>query len=312
MIMRASTLLLLAGLALFAAKGVAQTGVQPAPPSTTGQTAPAPAGAHTPEAPLPQLAAFMAQVRDRQRGAEAAERDYIYRESVREDDDDSHGNVKKTTTTDYEIFWINGVRVTRKLALNGNPLSPNEQKKENERIDKRVAEVKARRDKATSQGRDPEAHSGDEISFSRMVDLGDFTHEHREFIAGRPTIVVDYTGNPSSKTNNALEGIFHELSGTVWIDEQDKVIQHLEGEFSHPFKIGGGLVASVSQGTTFRFTAVKINNEVWLPASFEGHGHARALLLLSVTGGQSGRFFDYRKFKATSTISPAFSAVASS
>ena len=95
------------------------------------------------------------------------------------------------------------------------------------------------------------------------------------------------------------------MAGTLWIDEQDRTLQHLEGRFVNTFKIGGGLLADISKGTSFTARNLRINNEVWLPAAIEAHGHIRFLLFFNIDGNLSMRTSDYKKFKVTSTILPA-------
>jgi hypothetical protein len=262
------------------------------------------------EKPLPDIPTLMRQVESNQRAFEAIEKDYIYRESSHFDSLDSHEGVKKSQSRDFEIFWINGVRVARTLAKDGKPLSADEATKENERIDSEVKKARERRDKADAQGKETDSRGHDEITASRILELGAFSNPRREQINGRDTIVVDYTGDPQAKTRNAAENAFRELAGTVWVDEQDKTLQHCEGHFDHDFKVGGGLVASVKQGTWFKFSARKINDEVWLPESLEFDGHARYLLFFSINGHGTVRASDYRKFKATSTILPGVTTVA--
>jgi hypothetical protein len=261
------------------------------------------------ERPLPDIPTLMRQVEANQRASEALERDYIFREFTRLDKLDSKDAVKKTDSRDFEIFWINGVRVARTVAKDGKPLSPEEAKKENDRIDSEVKKARERRDKADAAGKETDSHGRDEITASRILELGSFSNPRRQQVNGRDTIVVDYTGDPHAKTRNTAENAFKELAGTVWIDERDKTLQHCEGHFDHDFKIGGGLVASVKQGTWFRFSARKINGEVWLPDSVEFDGHARYLLFFSFNGHGSLQASDYRKFKATSTILPGVATV---
>ncbi len=247
----------------------------------------------------------MRQVEARQGQAEAQQKDYIYRELNRFDQLDGAGNTKKTHSREYEIFWLNGVRVARLLQKDGRDLSPDEQKKESERIDKEVIKARERRDKADAQGRQTDSGGHDEISFSRILELGKFSNARRESIRGRDTIAVDFTGDPKAKTRNAMEGVFRELAGTVWVDEQDKAIQHLEGHFVNNFKLGAGLLVNVHQGTWFKANFTKINDEVWLPEAVEGVGHVHYMLFFSVDGNFQGHTFGYRRFKATSRIVPA-------
>jgi len=256
------------------------------------------------EKPLPGIPTLMRQVEANQRTAESLEQHYLFDQSTVFDTLDSHNGVKKTESRDFEIFWLNGVRVARLLKKNGKPLTPGELKEENDRIDKIVAKARERREKADAAGVETDSHGVNEITVSRILELGTFSNPRREIVDGRPTIVVDYLGDPHAKTRNAAEGAFKELAGTVWIDEADHALQHLEGHFDHDLKIMGGLAAEVKQGAWFKATFAKINNEVWLPTSVEANGHARYLLFFTLSGHLQLHTSGYRKFKATSTVLP--------
>ena len=266
-------------------------------PETTGQRA------------LPDIPTLMRQVEANERKSEAIQQNYLYDQSGTFDEQKSNGDIKKTDSREFEIFWLNGVRIARLIKQDGRPLSPDELKKEDERIDGIVKKARERRDKADAEGKETDSHGHDEITLARILELGTFSNPRRRTIAGRDTIVVDYLGDPKAKTHNPAEGALKELAGTVWVDEQDQAIQHVEGHFNNDFKVGGGLLINVRKGTWFKATNVKINDEVWLPQSIEGDGHARYLLFFSLNGHFQGHTSGYRKFKATSTILPGLSPV---
>ncbi len=246
----------------------------------------------------------MRQVETNQRLAESVEKDYLYREDSTLNELDKSGHVKKTEERAFEIFYIEGVRVARLIRKDNKDLSPDELAKENVRIDKEVAKAKDRRAKADTSGKETDTDGHDEITASRILELGTFSNPRRILVAGRPTIEIDYNGNPNAKTHNAGEGAIKLITGIVCVDEQDKFIQHAEGHFTDNYKVGGGLVADISKGTSFAATNLKINNEVWLPGHFEAHGHIRYLLFFSINGDAKITTSGYHKFKATSTILP--------
>jgi hypothetical protein len=248
----------------------------------------------------------MREVETHQRLAESIEKDYLFREDSTFNELNGQGAVKKTEERAFEIFWLQGVRVVRLVRKDNKDLTPDELKKENDRIDKEVAKAKEKREKADESGKETDSHGHDEITLSRILELGTFSNPRREQVNGRPTILVDYTGNPGTKTHNPGEAALKALAGTIWVDEQDKAVQHLEAHFIDNFKVGGGLVVSVHQGTAFTLTNVRINNEVWLPGTLDAHGQARYLLFFSLNGDAHIRSSDYRKFKATSTLLPNF------
>ncbi len=255
---------------------------------------------------MPDVAVLMHEVEDRQREAEAKEKEYLYREAERVETLDGHGGVKKTESREYDVFWLDGVVVRKLVKEDGKELSAEGQKKESERIDKEVAKAKERKERATAKGQVTDANGHEEITVSRMLELGRFTNPRRQVVNGRETILVDFTGDPKAKTRNPAESAIHEMGGTVWVDEQDRAIQHLEGRFLNNFKIGGGLLVSVKKDTSFVLTQVKVNDEVWLPQDGEIDGQARLLLLFSVNGRFRIHDSDYRKFKATATILPGY------
>jgi hypothetical protein len=259
--------------------------------------------------PLPDIEELMHAVETNQRAAETIEKDYLYRSSWTLKELDGHGGVKKTETEEYDVFWVEGVPVHRLMKKNGKELSAEEQRTENERIDKEIVKVKEKRRKADEKGKETGPHGEEEVTVSRLLELGRFTNARRLQWNGRDTIAVDFAGDPNAKTKTRFEEVIRDMVGTAWVDEQDRTLVKAQGHFLNSFKIGGGLVANIQKGTSFSMEQRKINNEVWLPAMVEGQGEARTLLFFNLHGSVQGVESDYRKFKATSTILPVESTV---
>lgn len=261
------------------------------------------------ERPLPDIPKLMHDVEVNQKAEEAIEKDYLYRSSQMEQEMDSHGGIKKTETREYDVFWVNGVPVHKMTKKNGKELSEEEKKKEGEKIDKEVAKATAMRAKANAKGKETDPHGNELITVSRLLELGSFTNARRVQWSGRDTIVVDFTGDPKAKTRSRMEDVIRALAGTAWVDENDHILVKAQGRFLNNFKVGGGLVVNIQKGTSFEMEQRKVNDEVWLPSTLEGHGTARALLFFSFNGSVRAVASDYRKFKATSTVLPGMSTV---
>ncbi|HEX2918945.1 MAG TPA: hypothetical protein VHN81_10510 [Edaphobacter sp.] len=254
---------------------------------------------------MPDIPSLMREVEEHQRQSERLQRDYLYREVARQ----QRSNGRKGETREYDVFWLKGVQVHRLVRKDGKELTPEEQRKESERIDKDVAKALERKRRADAEGKETDSEGREEVTVSRFLELGTFSNPRRELLNGRSTIVVDYAGNPKAKTRNRLESVIRDLAGTIWIDDEDRAISRLDGHFADSFKVGGGIVMSIQKGTTFSMQQIKVNNEVWLPSRIEANGAARVLLLLHFEGGVLITESDYRKFKATSTILPAAASV---
>jgi hypothetical protein len=255
--------------------------------------------------PLPPTTQLLLDSERNQKAAEAASKDYTYHVHTEQQELDHNGNIKKTITTDSESLTIDGVRIDRIVARNGKPLTPDEAQKENDRIDKEIAKAKARRAKLAGKGEDTDARGDQILTVSHILELGTFSNPRRIDLNGRPTIVLDYTGDPNAKTRNESEKVFRDLVGTAWIDEQDRILVRGQGHFLHDFKIGGGLVLNVHQGFSFDFNATHITGNIWLPTTIDAQGSARILLVDSINGRFHLTASDYRKFSTSTTIIPS-------
>ncbi len=279
--------------------GVCQSAGSEASPSQVEQM-PA-AGAK----PLPDIVGLMRDVEANQRRLEAVEKNYIYRSVATRQEQGSGGQIKKTTVTEYDNFWVSGVPVRRMTRKDGKPLSADEIAKEDERIDKIAAKAAEKRSQADAKGKETDPRGNEEVTVSRLLELGAFTNPRRVQVNGRDAIAVDFAGDPRAKTRNRAEEVIRDLAGTAWIDEQDHVLERVEGHFVNSFKIAGGLVASVQKDTHFAMDQIKVNDEVWLPARFEGEGSFHALLFFGFNGGVKMVNSDYRKFRTSSTLRPS-------
>jgi hypothetical protein len=284
---RLTLLLLLASAAAFAQQPASPPVAQPAPATDN---------------PSPSAQDLLLDVERNQKASEAANKDYTYHVHLEQQELDRSGKIKKTTTIDSESLTIDGIRVDRTVARDGKLLSPKDVQKESDRLDKEVAKAKERREKRATEGKPTDARGDDLLTVSRILELGAFSNPHRVNLNGRPTIVLDYAGDPNAKTHNETEKVFRDLVGTAWVDEQDHVLVRGQGHFLHDFKVGGGLVLNIHQGFSFDFAAAHITDNIWLPATIDAQGGARLLLF----DGINGRFHlvtsDYRKFHTRSTI----------
>ena len=228
--------------------------------------------------------------------------DYTYHVHVEQQRLRKDGSVKQTEVTDSESLTLDGVRVNRVVERNGQPLTAEEQAKESDRLDKEVAKVRERRAKALAAGEKTDPRGDTVITVSRLLQLGSFSNERRVDFGGRPTIVLDYAGDPKAKTRSQAETVVRDLVGTVWIDEADRVLVRGQGHFLNDFKVGGGLLADVRKDSNFSFEAKRVNDAVWLPATIDGKGSVRILLVSGFDGQLHLTASDYRRFRTSATI----------
>lgn len=253
-------------------------------------------------APLPDIRQLMREVQDHQKLLDKVRESYTYTSLQTTQDIDANGQVKKTETEENEDFFVNGHVIERTVKKNGQPLNDHDQQKETERVTRLV-------EKAEKTPRD-QPLEGPSISVSRLLEIMDVRNERRLSYHGRPTIVFDFVGRKDAKTHGLAEDASKKLAGTVWIDEADRQVAHLEVSFDDNFRIAGGLFASVQKGSNFRFDQAPVNHlndkdasseanengELWLPTGGEGTMQARVLLLKNFRQHFIERDYDYKRF----------------
>lgn len=244
--------------------------------------------------PLPAIRELMQQVQEHQKQLDKIRENYTYTSYQVVQDIDSNQQVKKTESSEYNDFFVHGHVIERKVKANDKLLNEHDQQKETERLTKLV-------EKAEKTPRD-QPLEGPTISVSRLLDIMDVRNERRELYRGDPTIVFDFVGRKDAKTHGMAEDASKKLEGTIWIDEADRQVAHIEVRFNDNFRMIGGILATVQKGSSFRFDQAKVNGEIWLPTGAEGTVQARLLLFKNLRQHFRERDYDYQRFKVDTQV----------
>jgi hypothetical protein len=250
-------------------------------PSGLAQQPPSPA--------LPDIRQLMHEVQAHQRQLDKVRENYTYSTLETTQDIDSNGKVTKTESVEEEDFFVNGHVIARTVKKNGQPLSDHDQQKETESVTKRV-------EKAEKTPPD-QPLEGQAISISRVLEILDVSNPRREIYRGRQTIVFDFVGRKDAKTHGLVEDASKKLQGTIWVDEADRQVAHLEVNFNDNFRVAGGLLASIQKGSNFRFDQALVSDGLWLPTGGEGTMQARLLMVKNVRQHFVEHDFDYKRFR---------------
>jgi hypothetical protein len=240
-------------------------------------------------ASLPDIRQLMREVQDHQKQLEKVRENYTYSSLQTKQDLDANGKITKTETTENEDFFVNGHVIERTVKKNGQPLNDHDQQKETERVTRLVEKAEK-----TPSGQPLEGQS---VSVSRVLEIMDVGNPRRENYHGRPAIVFDFVGRKNAKTHGFAEDASKKLKGTVWVDETDRQVAHLEVTFDDNFHVGGGILANVQKGSNFHFDQAPVEDQLWLPTGGEGTLQARVLLLKNMRQHFSERVFDYKRFR---------------
>ena len=252
------------------------------------------APAQAPAVPLPDVHQLMRAVMDHQKQLEVVRENYTYTSLITTQQMDASGQVKKTDTEESEEFFVNGHMIDRTVKKNGKPLSAADEQKETERITKLVEKAQK-----VPYGQQLQ---GAPVSVSRLLDLMDLHSPRRETFRGRPTIVFNFIGRKDAKTHGVVEDASKKVQGTIWIDEANLQVAHLEVSFDDNFRVAGGLFASIDKGSKLSFDQALVSgpgdkDQLWLPTGAEANLQGRLLLLKTLHEHFVERDTDYKTFQ---------------
>ncbi len=206
---------------------------------------------------------------------------------------DGKGNVKKNETETKEQFYVNGVEVDRTLAKNGKDLTPDETKKEDDKVMKRTVKYS---DPATAKKEtDKQNKQLEEIMSAMQLQNG-----HREPVNGRSVLFYDIVPNPSFKAKNLNQRFAQVMQGKISVDEETGEPIDVNIKSTQDLKIGGGMLANLHKGFWLHVHDHAEPDGVWLTDLAEGSGDARAALF----------FHPYFRFKETTGGCHLYSATA--
>jgi hypothetical protein len=238
--------------------------------------------------PLPDIRQLMRQVEEHQKQLEKVRENYTFDSVQTVQDIDANGHVQKTESEESNDFFVNGHLIERKVKKDGKPLSSYDDKKETEQVTRLVEKAQK-----IPPG---QPLNGDNVSVSRLLEIMDVRNPRRIAFRGRPTIVFDFVGRKDAKTHGLVEDASKKLQGTIWIDEADRQVAHLEVSFKDNFHIAGGLFANVQKGSEVHFDQAPVQDGLWLPTGADANMQVRLLMVKNLRQHITERDFNFKQF----------------
>jgi hypothetical protein len=239
-----------------------------------------------PNEKLPDVRAFLDEVRANQDKVDKALENYSYVEEITDREFDKKGNLLVTKVEKFEISNFKGQEVRRLIAKNGQPLSTKDQENQDKGVQKDVERL----EKSQTAEKPP--------SIAEILKASNLVNPRRENFKGRNVIVFDFEQNPSaaSQGNDEIK-LFSKFFGTCWIDESDKQVARIEAKLGENASIGG-ITVKIKKGAYFILEQERFDDDVWLPSFADTSISVRILLVAGLKINQASKYSSYRKFNA--------------
>ncbi|MBL8148724.1 MAG: hypothetical protein JNN15_02225 [Blastocatellia bacterium] len=248
---------------------------------------------------LPDVEQLLTAVMANQKQVQERREFYTFRKTETTNQRDGKGEIKETETNVYDVIPVSREFVEKLVIKNGKELSESERKKEDKRVEKEIAEIRKEQQKRENNQKKKKKDDDDDerVNILAILQTSEVTSVRRENFRDHEVIAFDFEPRKSFKPKNRAENIINKLAGTFFVDEQAKQIVRLEAKFLDSFKIGGGLLASISPNTAFVFEQEKIRDEIWLPSYAEINISAKALLFVKFNQDTIFKYSDYKKYQ---------------
>jgi hypothetical protein len=231
-------------------------------------------------------------------------KNYTFLQRTEERDMDESGRVKTKQSRTYDVTMLEGSSYRRLIERDDHPLSPREQKKEQDKLrasfSERRHETQAQRDKRVAEYDNRPGRSRSMLS--EIPEAFDFHLCKEDAVDGRPVYMIQGTPRPGYvPRSNDARLLLPKLKITVWIDKVDFAWVRIDADVIDTITWGLYLFR-LSPGARFELHQTLVNGEVWLPRYTHVAGCARIALLKKVNLEQEMTFRNFRKFQSDSQM----------
>jgi len=216
---------------------------------------------------------------------------------------DAEGRVKSRQCRTFDITLLEGSPYRRLIQRDDRPLPPEEEKKEQEKLERSIAERRNETEKQrASRIADWERKRKRQRDLAaEVVKAFDLKVVGEESVEGRPAWVLEATPRHGYKPPFREARMLPKLKGRIWIDREDLEWVRMEADLIDTVSFGW-LLARVQPGGHLSLTQTRVNNEVWLPRHVKVTGAARIALVKMMRIEVETEFSDFRKFQSESRV----------
>jgi hypothetical protein len=205
---------------------------------------------------------------------------------------------KAGTTETKELVETPHGDLTCLIARNGQPLTPDEQKKEDQNIQKFVSDTHAQEKQRHDLDQD-EKQTKDLLTL--LPDALTYTYAGTD---GNKTKLT-FQPNPAFHPPSREARVFHAMEGQLVIDTKEHRLVEFSGHLMHPVKFGGGLLGDLQEGGTFDVRQQEVAPGHWEITLLKVNIKGRALFFKTINVQQDETRSNFKRIPDTLTLAQA-------
>jgi hypothetical protein len=225
------------------------------------------------------------------------ERGYTFQERRELHELDGSGKVRRQEIRTWDVLPMEGTTYRRLLARNDVPLSPDEQRNEDEKLrwnaEQRQKETPAERQKRVGEWEKRQQQRMHE-PLKELPDAFNFASAGEAVVDGRTCYVIDATPRPGYQPKSSAAGYFPKIKARLWIDKAEGQWVKVEAETQDTISFAAFLLR-VAKGTRYTAEQMRVDDGLWVPKRVWYKAYARVALVKVVQLEVDSKMADYRK-----------------
>jgi hypothetical protein len=194
-----------------------------------------------------------------------------------------------------EICQTNIGEINRLVALNRRPLSAEQQRKEDQRIQELLAEPEEVRKQ--QQKRDEDVEEG-----RRMLELFPKAFHYESAGTEGDLIKITFSPDPYFEPSTRQQEVLRHVEGIMWINTQQKRVARLDGRLVSDVKFLGGILGSLNKGGSFYLREDDVGSGHWEMVGLDIQIRGRAFLFRTISVQERRELSRYREVPANLTL----------
>lgn len=218
---------------------------------------------------------------------------------------DSHNRVTSEHREAWETIILDGEPERRTIERDGRPLSADEQRKQQQKLDKAAARLEHETPQQKQRRADDyqKERRRERAFLLEIPDAFDLRLEGSDRIDGHDVWVISGVPRPGYHARSREGAALLKIRGKMWIDKTGYEWVRLEAQTLETISFGWFL-ARLNPGARLVLDQTRVNDEVWLPKREFLSGRGRIGLLKRVAEDEEITWSDYQKFHVDSKLLP--------
>jgi hypothetical protein len=202
----------------------------------------------------------------------------------------------------YSVYQTKDGEIDRLVAVNGQPLTPQESGAE----DARIAKLIHHPAEMTQQQRKESEDADRARNLLKMFpDAFRFQYES----ASGNLVKLHFTPNPKFHVEGHPAQVFHHLEGVIALDTEHKRLVSIDGKLTSRVEFGWGMLGHLDRGGIFKVEQKEVSPGYWEVTQMQVDMKGKALFFKSVGTHEDETYSEFRRVPDTASLQQAADSV---